>query len=847
MELAPADEEGGGGVTWTIEQINGQKPPLAHTPMYVWHKFWSRKTWNIVGDHVEAYCPPGGVVLDPFSGSGVTGIEAARRGRRAVLCDLMPIANEIVRTTVTRVNTTKMQESMRRVLDEVGTLIKPLFQTKCRSCGKSIQMKCAIWENGRYDAVRYECGFCGARAEQGVSPSREDKRIVRDIESAGVGGWYPKGRLYYSDGTPFLKKEKYEDIPSLFTTRNLQAMVWIIESIEKESNKTIKAILKNGFTSMVHLCTRMMPVGNPQPTNHYTYFSSPGWAEPSYWYAPRFMEQHPLLKLEGAFFGNQGLLKAKVESEEMLKDVELTTNLKRFLSGSGNLCLLTGDSREIMKRIPAGSIDYIFTDPPYDASIQYGELCYLWNSWLGCDGKYTDNIKDHELVRNERQDKTFNEYHTFLSDAFKKMNSALKSGGYTTVTFHNPTFKVRNATLRAGVYAGFDFEHIHHQPLAQKSGKSFLQPFGSATGDFYLRFHKALRPKAKPREITEEAFERVVVDTTVSVLAQRWEETPFTIIINQIDPALAREGFFSVLETGLNVETVLKRHLGKEFVLVPAELGGAKGEMWWFKDPSTVVSHPEIPLSDRVEEAVLRRLQREGTVTFTDMWEFIGMQFPNSLTTDSTSIKEALAVYARQGAAGRWIIKPFIKESERDHNRIISILAEVGEGLGHSLWVGKKEQGATLQNPPGHRDKLRAYVSADLRKVGVTGDLKIVEQIDLLWVAGKEIVAAFEVESTTSIISAVNRGSNIGADIPKYIVIPEERIPLLKRKMRSPLFADGYNSQNWRTLLFGDVLGRFAKSSKALPIDKIEVKDVSKLKKGAKKKKPPDPTLFSTV
>jgi len=37
---------------------------------------------------------------------------------------------------------------------------------------------------------------------------------------------------------------------------------------------------------------------------------------------------------------------------------------------------------------------------------------------------------------------------------------------------------VRNATVRAGVFSGFDYEHIHHQPLGQVSAKAMMQPFG---------------------------------------------------------------------------------------------------------------------------------------------------------------------------------------------------------------------------------------------------------------------------------------------------------------------------------------------------------------------------------
>ena len=51
--------------------IERQIPPLSHTPMYVWHKYWARKTWNVVGEFIKTYCPEGGIVLDPFAGSGV--------------------------------------------------------------------------------------------------------------------------------------------------------------------------------------------------------------------------------------------------------------------------------------------------------------------------------------------------------------------------------------------------------------------------------------------------------------------------------------------------------------------------------------------------------------------------------------------------------------------------------------------------------------------------------------------------------------------------------------------------------------------------------------------------------
>jgi hypothetical protein len=39
---------------------------------------------------VRSFCPPGGLVIDPFSGSGTTGAVAVRHGRRFLGCDLRP-------------------------------------------------------------------------------------------------------------------------------------------------------------------------------------------------------------------------------------------------------------------------------------------------------------------------------------------------------------------------------------------------------------------------------------------------------------------------------------------------------------------------------------------------------------------------------------------------------------------------------------------------------------------------------------------------------------------------------------------------------------------------------------
>ncbi len=44
-------------VTSSPDQIERQIALIAHTPMYNWHKYWARKTWNVIGEFAKHYCP----------------------------------------------------------------------------------------------------------------------------------------------------------------------------------------------------------------------------------------------------------------------------------------------------------------------------------------------------------------------------------------------------------------------------------------------------------------------------------------------------------------------------------------------------------------------------------------------------------------------------------------------------------------------------------------------------------------------------------------------------------------------------------------------------------------------
>jgi hypothetical protein len=72
--------------------------------------------------------------------------------------------------------------------------------------------------------------------------------------------------------------------------------------------------------------------------------------------------------------------------------------------------------------------------------------------------------------------------------------------------------------------------------------------------------------------------------------------------------------------------------------------------------------------------------------------------------------------------------------------------------------------------------------------------LKTIELIDVLWLTNNAIVAAFEVESTTSIYSGLLRMSDLltmqpNLDINLYIVAPDERRDKVMQEINRPTFA----------------------------------------------------------
>jgi hypothetical protein len=126
----------------------------------------------------------------------------------------------------------------------------------------------------------------------------------------------------------------------------------------------------------------------------------------------------------------------------------------------------------------------------------------------------------------------------------------------------------------------------------------------------------------------------------------------------------------------------------------------------------------------------------------------------------------------------------------RESIRMQALLADVGSRMGMHVWLPRADRSAVLAEWKGDHPPV-------LERLPLNYDdttLKTIEQIDVLWLKGRAIARAFEVEHTTSIYSGILRMADLLAlqpnmDIRLHIVAPAGRREKVFQELRRPVFS----------------------------------------------------------
>ena len=132
----------------------------------------------------------------------------------------------------------------------------------------------------------------------------------------------------------------------------------------------------------------------------------------------------------------------------------------------------------------------------------------------------------------------------------------------------------------------------------------------------------------------------------------------------------------------------------------------------------------------------------------------------------------------------------FTETGSRESIRIQALVADIGRQMGLRVWLPKSDRSAVLREVPQLQEALLDRLPLNYDDV----TLRTIEQIDVLWLRGRSIVRAFEVEHTTSIYSGILRMADLLAlqpnmDIRLHIIAPAERREKAFQEIRRPVFS----------------------------------------------------------
>ncbi|MBK9656983.1 MAG: hypothetical protein IPO66_16640 [Rhodanobacteraceae bacterium] len=476
--------------TSTIEQINRQTIELelgivaAETwpARYKFHKYWGRKPANVVGRYIDYFSRPGEFVLDPFVGSGVTVVEAARLHRRSVGFDLNPMAVHLTNAMLSPPDLEGFQTAAEEVIRAVDDRVASLYVTQCDKCGSDATLRSIGYVDDEMREVRYRCSAC--RCSGTHAPNAFDLQLAQaplDIPADA-----PDCEILFGWEMQKLKRRGAKNWSDLFTKRNYVTAAHLRDEILKVTNDSCRNWLLLTLTASLAQFTRMIADFSGDA-------GGPSWKLNCYWMPGKWQELNPLWYFENRV----------AKSLESIRD--LSANGAPWPLGKAE----NVDSRTMP--LANASVDYIFTDPPYGGEgIQYGELSLLWCLWLSKTQDLSSEIAFNPYRKLDQQ-----HYSSGLARVFAECFRVLKPGKWMTVTFANKDPVVWDSLLGACRNAGFKL--VTAAPM-KRSAPSLTETtmHTAPKADLVLNFEKPTSTVTKmvnygEREYSvQEAVERIV-------------------------------------------------------------------------------------------------------------------------------------------------------------------------------------------------------------------------------------------------------------------------------------------------------------------------------------------------
>jgi 16S rRNA G966 N2-methylase RsmD len=487
------------------------------TSLYGVHAYHTKVPAEAITGFIVANTNPGDRVLDPFCGSGMTGVAAAMAGRKAVLSDLSPAAVHIATNYTTPCEPEAFEMAVGRVLERVGDEINALYATRhsgrpatieylvwsdirsCSECGADL----LLWDHRTSGLRTVCCSRCGHEAskaslsvvgeravEANLSMGSGQRRVVRgvipddlrpnlDLDSLP---WYPSTRF---DSTRPMWRRGHSDlgistVADFYSSRNLSALSLLWNAASGEPDERLRLALRFSLTAIANRASRRYQWNAKRPTNVLggtLYVSSLRYE----WNALSLWRR-----------------KTRAVARLFRSGVSLANAVETYRGSATSLPLADE------------SIDYCFTDPPFGSHIVYSDASLLWEAWLD---DLTDRASEAIVVRGGDYAKSVTDYGELLHASFNEIRRVLKPDGKATIVFQASDPDTWSAVYSAVLRAGLSFADA---TTLSKGQPSFKQVKGQHAGemvaqtDVVLTFSREAGRRAAPTINLAEAVRAAV-------------------------------------------------------------------------------------------------------------------------------------------------------------------------------------------------------------------------------------------------------------------------------------------------------------------------------------------------
>lgn len=453
---------------------------------------------------ILASSEPGATVLDPFCGSGMTGLAAQNTGRRAILSDLAPGAVHLAHGHTHPVAPEVLAAAMKALTKSLGKLEQDLYGSACPTCHSKATLRHLVWSDvhpcrkcGRelrvWDqtddtgtssrVLACDCGNVQSRA--GVSgvvsvpvektvgctscgklqrgePDAADLALLLSIEKKRITKWMPSipmgtDREMYRRSALHLRG--IENVRDFWNKRSSLALSATWEAIGKIEDADVRSALEFAFTNTAWHGTKMRR------------YNARGGQRPltGTLYIPQLIAEGNIFEI----FRNQ------------VAQVSRFYGIHPALGRDDLPAVARRSSATDLSWLPSGSIGYVFTDPPFGANLFYADCNVVWESWLGDVTNLEQEIVVNRSLPTSEGGKTLDDYEKLLSGAFSEVARVLAPGARASVVFHNSDDRVWSALLGATDRAGLAQTDVSVLDKVQRSQKGYKGRSGAELVPFY--------------------------------------------------------------------------------------------------------------------------------------------------------------------------------------------------------------------------------------------------------------------------------------------------------------------------------------------------------------------------